>query len=240
MNNAFIWVRGVARVRGGWVTLDEATTTRYSPPDEPDLLREFLAIGTARDVGRFASRFGLLRAPDETGLREPLSDWWDEIGLVSGALKVQLDVVAALRGDKDDVVKFRESWQATKPDARGAGSDTELIAEARATVLAAVNRRLGGAQLEISIDSSHGYVLSPRIPDLVGFIYFELAKVLIEDAHWRYVSSAARRSSCTIRRQRYCSERHASRARYRRFQEQREGARVPVEIQANGPDCSAP
>ena len=224
MKSVSTWVRGPARVRGGWVTLDEATVSEYSPLDEPDLLREFLAIGTARDIGRFASRFGLLRSSHGSGFREPLSDWWDEIGLVSGALKVQLDVVAAMTGDQDEVVKFRESWQATRPDAPAPGSDAEVIAEARATVLAAVNRRLGGAQLGLSIDASEGYVLSPWIPDLIGVIYFDLAKVLIEERPLARCLECGAPFVVHDRRQRYCSERHASRARYRRFNEQRGSA----------------
>ena len=229
MSAVSTWVRGAARVRGGWVGIDKATTSSYAPLDEPELLGEFVSIGSARDVARYASRFGLLRCGYEPVLREPLSDWWDEIALVSGALKVQLDVVAAQSGDERDVARFRERWQATLPVGMSAsGSDAELIAEARASVLAAVNRGLGVAQLEISIKPARGYVLSPRIPNLIGFIYSHLAKVLIEEP------PLARCLECDApfvvhdRRQRYCSERHASRARYRRFRDKRSGARAGI------------
>ena len=74
------WVRGEARVHRGWVLLDETTVEPYAPLREPDLLREFVAIGSSRDVLRFAARFGLLRDGLGSDLREPISQWWEEIG----------------------------------------------------------------------------------------------------------------------------------------------------------------
>jgi hypothetical protein len=225
MGTGSTWVRGAATVRRGWVVLDERTTSTYSPLDEPDLLREFVAIRSSRDIARYASRFGLLRGARALGPREPLADWWDEIGLVSGALKIQLDAMAAMTDDEGDVARFREDWQATLPAGVPApASDAELIVEARAAVLAAVNRGLAGAQLEISMEPSQGYALSPRISDLIGFIYFGLAKVLIEEPPLARCLECGAPFAVHDKRQRYCSERHANRARYRRFRDGQRGA----------------
>ena len=213
------WVRGEARVHRGWVLLDETTVEPYAPLREPDLLREFVAIGSSRDVLHFAARFGLLRDGPGSDLREPISQWWEEIGLARGALEVQLDLTAARRGNARDIARLRDSWQASLPGSPAPVSDAELFAEARATVVAAVNRGLAGAQLEISMEPEplRGYSLSPKLPDLLAFIYFALANVLVEESPLARCLECGGTFVVHDRRQRYCSERHASRARYRRF-----------------------
>jgi hypothetical protein len=217
-----------SRVDRGWVVLDGATVTRYSPIDEPHLLSEFIAIESSRDVSRYASRFGLLRRVGERGLREPLSEWWDEIGLVRGALCVQLDLLAAVRGSERDMAHLRQAWEATVSPPRRSLSDSEIVADARETVIAAVNRGLAGSELHVFLNRASRVIFSPHARDLLGFIYFALAEVVVDEP------PLARCVECGVpfivhdRRQRYCSARHASRARYRRFRSRDQGDRALV------------
>jgi hypothetical protein len=146
--------------------------------------------------------------------------------LVRGVLSVQLDVLAAVSSGGGEMARFRDAWAATLPDGADAGSDDDVVAEARATVLAAVNTGLAGAELEVSLDLRPRTILSPHFPDLLGFVYFALAKVLIEEPPLSRCLECGVPFIVRDRRQRFCSERHANRARYRRFRARQQAQRT--------------
>jgi hypothetical protein len=220
------WIRGEARVNRGWVILDESSAAEYTPDDDPDRLGEFVVIDSRRDVARYASRFGLLRAGRAADLREPLSLWRYEVGLARGALDVQRDLIAARGGSASDMARFRKNWLALLPNPNSSVRDADLIADAKATVTAAVNRGLAGAALEISAsdDVSRGYSLSPQLPDLLAYIYSDLANVLVQELPLSHCLECGGPYVVHDGRQRYCSERHAGRARHRRFKNRRRRA----------------
>jgi hypothetical protein len=207
----------------GWAILDASSATEYVPTYDPDRLGEFVVIDSPRDVTRFASRFGLLREGPGSELREPVSLWWDEVALARGALEVQIDLMAVRGGAVGDAARFRENWLALLPDLESSVDDADLIADAKATVIAAVNRGLAGAALEISADNepSRGYTVSPQFPDLLACIYSDLALVLVEELPLARCLECGGPFVVHDGRQRYCSERHGGRARYRRFNERR-------------------
>ena len=221
------WIRGEARVNRGWVILDESSATGYTPIYDPDRLGEFVVINSPRDVARYASRFGLLREGPLSELREPLSLWWDEVELARGALEVQIDLVAARGGAERDIERFRRNWLALLPDPSSLIGDAELIADAKATVSAAVNRGLAGAALQISAsnDPSDGYSLSPQFPDLLAYIYSDLANILVDELPLALCLECGGPYVVHDGRQRYCSERHAGRARHRRFNDRHRRSR---------------
>jgi hypothetical protein len=217
------WIRGEARVARGWVIIDEATAAEYVPAYDPERLGEFVVIDSPRDAARFAKRFGLLREGPRSELREPLSLWMDEVALARGALQVQIDLMAARQGTAGDAERFRERWRALLPDPASSVDDADLIADAKATVMAAVNRGLAGAALEISADSepSRGYSVTPQFPDLLAWIYSDLALVLVEELPLARCLECGGPFVVHDGRQKYCSERHAGRARHRRFTDRR-------------------
>ena len=193
------WIRGDARVVRGWAILDASSATEYVPTYDPDRLGEFVVIDSPRDVTRFASRFGLLREGPGSELREPVSLWWDEVALARGALEVQIDLMAVRGGAVGDAARFRENWSALLPDLESSVDDADLIADAKATVIAAVNRGLAGAALEISADNepSRGYSVSPQFPDLLACIYSISRWSSSRSSLWPGASSAEARSSST-------------------------------------------
>jgi hypothetical protein len=217
------WIRGDARVVRGWVIIDGSTATEYTPTYEAERLGEFVVIDSPRDVARYATRFGLLREGPQSELREPLSLWLDEVALARGTLQVQIDLMAARGGTVGDVARFRENWLALLPDPGSPVDDADLIADAKATVIAAVNRGLAGAALQISAESepSRGYSVNPQFPDLLACIYSDLALVLVEELPLSRCLECSGPFVVHDGRQRYCSERHAGRARYRRFNDRR-------------------
>ena len=95
-------------------------------------------------------------------------------------------------------------------------------------VIAAVNRGLAGSELHVFLNRASRVIFSPHARDLLGFIYFALAEVVVDEP------PLARCVECGVpfivhdRRQRYCSARHASRARYRRFRSRDQGDRALV------------
>jgi len=223
------WIRGHASLDGMEVRLQPQATSLYAPLGEPGLLWDFLAIVDQDDVVAFASRYGLLRAGPGSELHEPLSSWWDDIAVVRGALTLHLDVATAQDGGDDDRAAFRSRWHDSLPDAAAPLSDDELFAEAQGAVTWALNRGLVDAEIGVEAMPQGGagrrYVFNPRPPSLLGLIYYRAALTLVDDVPLACCLECGTLYPVRDRRQRYCSEQHASRARYLRHRERHAGDR---------------
>lgn len=208
------WLRGDVRVDRDELVLDEETLTLYRPARETDLVWEFAAIETDDDALAFASRYGLLRRTPPQVLREPLFSWHAEVGLVRGTLGLYADLVAGL-GGADGMAELRLRWAETSSEDAAPPGDEAILREIRSAILASLNRGLEGTQVEMSVDDGE-FRLQPVSPTLFGLIHYRLAGVVGGEVPVRRCLECDRLFAPRDGRQRFCTERHASRARLRR------------------------
>lgn len=219
------WVRGVARIVEGEITLDETTIETYRPQAGAGLLAAFLAIEDEVDVAHFASRHGLLRCRGGI-LREPLGEWWLERDVLRGALALAHDLESV-----DPVASVEAAWRATAlaPAAHDRAADAVVHAIRRGLGDAAVffGPRGAAGPVELLGDRAHRtFGLGGTAGTLLGLAYLEAARLLTGEEPMRRCPECGLVFVARHRRQAYCSPQHASRARFRRYR-RRQQATIP-------------
>lgn len=232
IDSTWTWRRGPVRLDGDALRFDTAALEPYAAGEETRLLWALADVRDDAQALAFARRFGPLRAPGPGG-REALADWHLEVGLLHGALHLQADISPTRLADPGGAAALRARWQDAMPDARVPRSDRALVFEAAGAVVEALDRGL--AETTVRVDPTGGtmrVVLVPR--SLIGLAYLQLARLVTADDRVRRCLECGRVFPVQDRRQRFCSERHASRARLRRFREARRQGTFENEDEASG------
>jgi hypothetical protein len=238
-----LWFRGRATFKDGRIALDVETLQGYSPIEYKGRVWEFAAIRRPQDAVDFARRHGLLHRPEpnEAGdLSEPWDEWERESLHLHSVLIAAVQLRAAQRGDPAAMDYIRDI--ATTPEwlniwrnvgaEREARTDEERRIQFGVWIASQVSAGLRDVKYGIASATEYGveegkagspgsflYAPSPR--DLMGWIYDELAQVLIE------ARPARRCEGCGVvflvrdGRQRYHDKRCAQRARYHRAVEKK-------------------
>jgi hypothetical protein len=237
-----LWYRGRAAFEAGRIALDLTTLQTYSPTEHRGTVWEFAAIRRPQDAVDFARRHGLLRRPppDAVELSEPWEEWERESLHVHSILVTVTQLRAAEHGDAEamDYLReiaatpaWREMWLSRGAE-REARKDEERraqfgvwIAEQVSDGLRDVPHGIASA-FEFLVNngkpgSPGSFLYAPSPPDLMGWIYDELAQVLIEGRPARRCEGCGVMFLVTDERQRYHDKRCAQRARYHRAAEKR-------------------
>ena len=196
------WTRGKARHEGDLIVLED--------PEHYRLFRgkgipfALAGVRDPQDAVHFANTYGLLRSGRNAGeQRERFRDWQQDIDRILHA--IDLYVTSQPGSDTMDLAMLLD----------------ECLSDVRIGVIG----HMAAADRYSLIWQSH-----PR--DLLGFAYYELAALMIEEREFRYCIECGRPFLVTDRRQQFDSPTCSNRVRHRRWVEgkrQRESAGVPVD-----------
>jgi len=222
---AWTWERCPVAIDGDALHFEVEAAKPYVAGSEDGLLWDLVRVADEEEALRFARRYGPLR-PLAADAREPLDTWLLEAGLLHGTLHLHADVSPARLSDPGGIAALRARWEDTMPDVPAPRSDKALLFETTGAVVEALNRGL--EESCVRVDASGGGLRVVHVPtSLIGLVYLQLARLVAAEDMLRRCLECGRVFPVQDKRQRYCSERHASRARLRRF---REGKRVVVEL----------
>lgn len=219
---SWTWTRGPVQLEPDFLVFEPQAAKPYVAAAEDRLLWRLLAIVDDEEALGFARRFGPLRPLGEDG-RESLAEWRMEAGLLHGTLHLQADLSPARLADPGGIAALRARWEDAMPGLPAPRSDRALLFETTGAIVEALNRGL--AATTVRVDSTGGEMRVVHVPtSLLGLAYLQLARLIADDDMVRRCLECGRVFPVQDRRQRYCSERHASRARLRRFRESRRGS----------------
>ena len=224
------WLRGEARYEDGAIILTKPE--EYQPYAEKGLVDALSQVRKPADAVAFARRFGLLRrGPGSTELREPYSQWEQEVSTLNALLRLYVVLQAALT---DDAPARRqraidELWEVWQPVFRSSfqeepETDEQLLLQASAALTWAINDGLGDTREAVGIvHTADGvpqagyFAFFAQPPHLLGYAYHELAMRVVSRAPMRYCEECGRSFLVVDQRQRYCGKSCANRARYKRW-----------------------
>ncbi|WP_322508013.1 CGNR zinc finger domain-containing protein [Anaerolinea sp.] len=218
-----LWVRGKPVVKGDYITISQPE--EYQPYECADLVFDFSALKSPKDVAGFVARYGLLKRTE--GL-EKITSFLEE----AAAVRLLFGLVNAIRErniqflyDTWSVSGFARLFEAAPKD------DDELMAQASALVAWVVNEKLEGvphglipeAALEADgISGPPGAFLWVAYPEsLLQYIYHQLAMTLNLKVPVASCPECGRIFRVEHGHQEYCSPRCANRARIKRFRSKR-------------------
>ncbi len=220
------WLRGPATFEDGWIVLDRERATEYQPYSEKGMVFELAAVQTHHDALAFVQRYGLLRhGPDAQEWREPLEEWQSEALTLRGILYLLRALRQGLEGDMEDL---RARWRGAIAPLFLASpeNDQELLAQAAKAVALVVSEGLENVEEGIAamgVDWEEGSIgefrLAARPRDLLGYVYHELAMLIVNRAPLNVCAECGRVFPITDPRQKYCSSACGSHARYRRWRD---------------------
>lgn len=222
------WLRGPkARHHAGWIELDRGGTETFSPITEAGAAFDLAAVRTPDDAVAFVRRHGLLtQGPESVDLREPFTLWQEHAGRVQTVLLAYRGLTLAAQGDPDGVkllgaieAVWRGNFQA--PPA----NDEELTMQATKAVAWLVSDGLEGTEERIDPaspnDPEWGFAFNAHPPNLLGYLYHELAMALTTRVPLGSCVECQRFYPITDRRQRFCSKTCADRARHRTYRQRK-------------------
>jgi hypothetical protein len=219
---AWTWTRCPVSVDGGLLVFDPEAGKPYVAAAEPSVLWELVGIVEPEDVLRVARRLGPLR-PLADNANESVEAWMLETGLLHGTLHLQADISPARLADPGGLAALRARWEDAMPNATAPRSDRALLFETQGAIVEALNRGL--VDTTIRVDQTGGELHVVHVPSsLLGLAYLQLARLIAAEDMVRRCLECGRVFPVHDRRQRYCSDRHAGRARLRRFREARREA----------------
>lgn len=227
------WLRGPARLEDGFVVLDSDRAEEYVPWEEEGLLLyDLAAIRRPHDALGFARRWGLLHhGPGADEYREPFRDWENEALVLTGALAIYRALRLATGGDPDGFAELRGRWaDALVPESgKRPVSDEDYLANASSATAALVSEKLEGVEQRITAEADYGgdpgvFAYFVNTPDLVAHAWFELSSEIVQRVPLSTCPECGRIFPVKHGRQRFCDERCAARARYRRFAEKKQRA----------------
>jgi hypothetical protein len=236
------WLRGPGRVEGGWVTLDPKRAEEYEIGSGDSVLWDLLGIRHPSEAIGFVSKHGLLfhgpqdKEPGTEELRERFADWERGISYLKSTVAVYHVLRGAVRGDPHSIEILRNYFKEDFPSADGPVQN--VIALAITWVADSLSAgTLGGEGcrgVEVGFTpaaAGHGqtpeqrwavadmFQLQVHPPNLWALAHFELGTAISK--HESLVMCAeedcGRYFPATDRRQLYCSDRCANRARHRRW-----------------------
>ena len=223
-----VWVRGPARIAGEWIVIDPSDVERYAPIETPPraLMLALAGVQTREQILSFVSRYGLLKhGPDAPVLREAVADFEEEAHLVYSMIYLAKALKGAVAGDLDqcDIVQALAPT-ITKLFQAPAASEAELYVQASAAIGAIVSQKLQPTSLSIiagcllNADIPAGsFVYLEQPPNLLGFVYVQVARQLVERAPIMVCPECSRLFAPRHGRQRFCTPACASRGRFRTF-----------------------
>jgi hypothetical protein len=213
------WVRGPVQAVDDTLVFDPEGMKPYVAADEDRLLWSLIDVVDDEQALRFARRYGPLRGLRGDG-RESLEEWQLEAGLLHGTLHLQADISPARLADPGGIAALRARWEDAMPGVPAPRSDRALLFETTGAIVEALNRGLTATT--VRVDPTGGEMHVVHVPNsLLGLAYLQLARLIAAEDMVRRCLECGRVFPVHDRRQRYCSERHASRARLRRFREGR-------------------
>ena len=226
------WVRGPARIERGWITLDRSHAERYWGKGSRELTFDLAAVRTPRDMLAFAQRYGMLwaHAEDEDPIRERFADWEREARALGDILRLYELLQRALQDDAEAIADLRTAWADAAPRV---GPDfpvlpaarDELLAVVRRGIAALVSHGLKGVGQMLIVDADPGvFVHTALTRDVIGYAYHGLALLLSYRIPVATCVECGRAFTVEDRRQQYCSDRCANRARHRRWRERKQVA----------------
>ena len=223
------WARGLARVDGEDVVLDMDGAERYSAAEFSGLEFALAAIREPHEILGFVRRYGMLwHGPENTGeCREPVSHWLQEAIAFELAMDLAVAIQDAVDGDVEAKAQLRSNWLVIpwRLDFPPGSFDSDEILKIASIVLArTIERGLGDTVRQRFVAASevgHGgpgtYMWLSQVETLLGYAYHELASAIDERIPIASCEECGRRFAVQHGRQRFCSPRCASRARYKRF-----------------------
>jgi len=213
------WTRGKPILKGDYVSISQPE--EYQPYECANLVFDFSALKSPKDVPGFVAQYGLLKHTE--GL-EKVTDFLNEAATV----RILFSLVIAIR--KGDIQSLRDVLRVLNIAAlfeTPPKDDDELMAHASVLVAWVVNEKLEGvphglmseAALEVDgVSGSPGNFLWVVYPEnLLQYIYHQLAQTINLKAPIASCSECGRIFRVEHGRQEYCSPRCANRARIKRY-----------------------
>ncbi len=213
------WTRGKPILKGDYVSISQPE--EYQPYECANLVFDFSALKSPKDVPGFVAQYGLLKHTE--GL-EKVTDFLNEAATV----RILFSLVIAIR--KGDIQSLRDVLRVLNIAALFEAppkDDDELMAQASVLVAWVVNEKLEGvphglmseAALEVDgVSGSPGNFLWVVYPEnLLQYIYHQLAQTINLKAPIASCSECGRIFRVEHGRQEYCSPRCANRARIKRY-----------------------
>lgn len=213
------WTRGKPVVKGDYVSINQPE--EYQPYECANLLFDFSALKSPKDVPGFVAQYGLLKHTE--GL-EKVTDFLNE----AAAVRILFSLVIAIRkGDIQflrEVRSFPDLAPLFEPPPK---DDDELMKQASELVARVINENLEGvhhglvseAAFEVDgVSGSPGNFLWVVYPEnLLQYIYHQFAQTINLKAPIASCSECGRIFRVEHGRQEYCSPRCANRARIKRY-----------------------
>jgi hypothetical protein len=225
------WLRGQASIEDELIVLDPTASTEFLPLEEDHLLFDLAALQRPADAIPFARRYGLLRhGPGSEEWAEPWTEWESTASLLRGLLHVWIHLRRALKGDPLAEDELRQRWlpimnslyEGEPPDAeaglmRISDALCAHISEGLSDVGIGVDAGFKYQSEGQPVGGIDSYLFIVKPPTLVGYAYYQFAMVMTKGEPARTCADCGRVFLIRDRRQRFCSDGCAQRARYRRW-----------------------
>lgn len=224
IDTTWTWSRGPVSLDGDALVYDVGAARAYVAAADDQVLWDIVRIEEADDALRIARKYGSLR-PLGSDRREAIDEWMLESAVLYGTIHLQADLSPARLSDPGGLAALRARWGETTADGSAPKNDRLLLFETTSAIVEALNRGL--AETQVRVVANDGDLRIVHAPtSLLGLAYLQLARLVAADDMIRRCLECGRVFPVQDRRQRYCSERHASRARLRRFRQGRRDGEV--------------
>jgi hypothetical protein len=227
------WVRGPAQIQGGEIVI-VGDPEEYWPINHQGLAFDLAGAGDPERLIEFVERWGLLHHGDPQGeLREDVSKMQESAhtfrtlletySVLQQASRKEPGGMEALRSLRKALALYFESPAASDDELKFQAS--RMIAWRVSKGLRNVGSGLDAASRYISPEGEtypeDSFLLAARPNDLLGYAYHDLAMTLARSEPARRCEECGRTFRVTHKRQKFCDERCAGRARYRRWAQKR-------------------
>jgi hypothetical protein len=231
-----LWWRGPARLEDGFVEIEPDRAEPYAVhgEDVADLLWDLAGIRRPTDTLAFIRRYGLLwHGPGDGMYREAFADWKELADLLTRLLAQHIAIGRAREGDREALAKLRNTrWSAPGQQLLHASpSDASLLALATEDLSSSVSMGLRNIRLEVmpanwrsGTGETGQFVFMPAPENLVDLASWQLAEAIVTRVPIAECPECGRVFPVRHGRQRFCDDRCAGRARYRRHAEKKRRA----------------
>lgn len=220
------WTHGRPVVKGDYISLENPT--EYHPLECADLVFDFSALESVKDVSAFVAHYGLL---SKTEGYEKIANFLSEAVTIRMLLRL---VIAIRRRDTQflwDIWRVKEYASLFEAPPQ---TDDELLGQAAALVSVVINDKIQNVRhglvtenlLEVDGQAgSPGLFLWVAFPDtLLQFIYYHLAQVIATKVPLAICPECGRLFKVEHGHQEYCSPRCSNRARIKRYRQKQQSA----------------
>lgn len=231
------WVKGPARVEGGYVVLDEARATRYHIYDLESLLFDLLSVFTPdkrnpTEVKAFVRRYGLLyHGAEDVGsgrCRESLRQWHSDIFRLHQAARLWLDLVETEKSGQAQTIRegMREELARLAPN-HPEPSEEEWLEVYSVLLAELITEGMGDTRvglvstclLDVKPSGPTRFLLNQRPSNLLAAAYTQFAFLIAHRAPISTCPGCGRLFVPKSGKQKYCTPRCASTSRWRRWKE---------------------